>query len=69
VSVQILKPVSLPKKRTHPVTRPDADNYLKGILDGLNGIAWEDDAQIVSISVTKIYHDTPGVHLSISEII
>jgi Holliday junction resolvase RusA-like endonuclease len=67
VVVQLLKPPSATKKRRYPVTRPDTDNYLKGILDGLNGIAWCDDSQIVSIHVTKIYHDTPGVVVEISE--
>lgn len=34
--------------------RPDADNLLKGLIDGLteSGL-WEDDAQIVSLSVCK----------------
>lgn len=29
----------------------DADNYGKAILDGLNGIAYEDDRQVVQIAV------------------
>ena len=31
----------------------DIDNYAKSILDALNGVAWEDDKQIVSLKVTK----------------
>lgn len=27
--------------------KPDADNVLKGIKDGCNGIVWRDDAQVV----------------------
>ena len=33
--------------------RGDVDNYAKSILDGLNGIAYLDDRQIVKLKVTK----------------
>lgn len=36
-------------------TRPDIDNFVKSILDGLNGLAWEDDGQIVKITAEKYY--------------
>ncbi len=37
-------------------TRPhgDVDNYLKGVADALNGIAYEDDRQVVEAHV-KVY--------------
>lgn len=35
---------------------PDADNYAKLVLDSLNGVALDDDAQVVSLTVRK--HDT-----------
>lgn len=34
--------------------RGDIDNYVKSILDALNGVAWEDDKQIVEITVRKL---------------
>lgn len=33
--------------------RGDLDNYLKSLLDGLNGIAYEDDGQVVTIKAFK----------------
>lgn len=40
--------------------KPDADNVLKGIKDGCNGIVWRDDAQVVRIHIEKRYSETPG---------
>jgi crossover junction endodeoxyribonuclease RusA len=31
----------------------DVDNYCKSILDGLNGVAYEDDDQVVELQVRK----------------
>lgn len=31
--------------------RPDLDNAAKSILDGLNGVAWEDDRQVAELHV------------------
>lgn len=33
--------------------RRDIDNCLKAVLDALNGIAWRDDSQVVSVTCTK----------------
>ena len=35
------------------VVKPDADNVAKLVLDGLNGVAWADDAQVVALRVVK----------------
>lgn len=32
---------------------PDIDNLIKAILDGLNGIAWEDDKQVVEVRAQR----------------
>jgi Holliday junction resolvase RusA-like endonuclease len=34
--------------------RGDLDNYVKAILDALNGAAWEDDRQIVALTARKV---------------
>lgn len=45
----MLRP-SAPKEKT---SKPDVDNLAKFVLDALNGHAFHDDAQIVSLLVTK----------------
>jgi len=37
------------------VTRPDAENVSKAILDALNGLAWADDSQVVMLGVKKLH--------------
>lgn len=44
-------------KRHHHTVRPDIDNLLKSVLDGMNGIIYEDDCQIVILNSTKKYID------------
>jgi Holliday junction resolvase RusA-like endonuclease len=51
-----------------PTGKPDADNILKCAADGLNGIVWRDDAQIVDCHVIKIYGDKPMVRLEVWEL-
>ena len=35
--------------------RPDIDNIAKAVLDALNGIAYQDDAQVMQLNVKKVY--------------
>jgi len=51
-----------------PQKKPDTDNIAKIILDSLNTIAYDDDKQIVSLTVDKWYSDTPRVEVELSEI-
>lgn len=44
-----------------PTTKPDADNVLKAVLDGCNGVLWRDDVQVVDVVVRKHYDATPRV--------
>jgi len=52
-------------KREFPTVFPDLDKLQRSILDGLTGIAYQDDAQVVRIETEKIYGDTPGVEVSV----
>lgn len=64
-------PASWSKKRRlsalqgvdRPMTKPDLDNVAKAVLDGMNGVVFEDDKQIVGMTVTKHYSDTPRVEV------
>lgn len=51
-----------------PTKKPDADNVAKIILDSLNKIAFDDDSQVVDLSVKKFYSEQPRVELIISEV-
>lgn len=42
-------------------TKPDLDNLVKAVLDALNGVAFEDDSRICSISAVKLYGTEPCV--------
>ncbi|MFK3741419.1 RusA family crossover junction endodeoxyribonuclease [Massilia sp. TN1-12] len=48
--------------------KPDADNVLKGLKDGCNGIVWIDDAQVVCIELTKAYGSQPHAAVRILEV-
>lgn len=50
-----------------PAKKPDMDNVVKAIFDGLNGVVWKDDVQVVDAIVRKRYGETPGVHVFIVE--
>lgn len=64
------KPKSV-KKRLHPTVKADIDNYCKLVFDSLNGIAWEDDAQIIQIVAQKTYatEGPTGITLRVKELL
>ena len=48
--------------------RVDLDNLAKAALDGLQGVAFEDDAQIVRMEASKrVERELPGVWVTIEE--
>jgi Holliday junction resolvase RusA-like endonuclease len=68
-------PASAPKSRRSdmlcglilPTKKPDVDNIAKAIADSLNGIAYRDDSQIVELTISKHYVETPSVVVTIKE--
>lgn len=56
-------------KFIHAAVRPDIDNYLKAIMDSLNGIIWVDDSLIVMVTTAKYYTtDKPEIFISVKEL-
>ena len=51
-----------------PTKMPDWDNIGKIITDALNGLAYEDDKQIVDARVVKVYGDQPRVEVELEEL-
>lgn len=45
--------------------RLDVDNCAKAVLDGMNGVAFADDVQIVRLFVIKVADAKPGVDVTI----
>ena len=76
VYVNMPVPMSYSKKRTEaclsgserPIKKTgDLDNMVKTILDGMNGIVYKDDSQIVSLHATKRYDTIASVHVCVKE--
>ncbi len=44
-------------------SRPDIDNIVKAVCDGLNEVAWKDDAQIYELEAWKGYGEAPRTEI------
>lgn len=59
LNVSVLAVFSRPKSagkkpgRLLKVTRPDAENVAKAVLDAGTGVLWADDSQVVDLAVSK----------------
>lgn len=62
-TLMFLMPPPKKPRSPWPVTRPDAENLCKGLLDSFNGVLWEDDSQVVELVLLKVYarDGRPGV--------
>lgn len=77
VNIYCQIPKSTPKKtktrmicgEIRPATHTgDIDNLFKAISDALNGLAYEDDSQIVEGVVRKFYSETARAEVTIREV-
>ena len=59
------RPKSAPASRTRPTVKPDLDKLTRSSCDALTGVLWADDAQVVEISVNKIYGSPERVIVSV----
>ena len=51
-----------------PTTKPDVDNMAKGVKDALSGVIWRDDAQVVELTVRKVYASSGFVEVEVAEV-
>ena len=52
-----------------PTKKPDLDNIAKCVCDALNGVAYNDDAQVCWLKVSKKYSDDPKIEVTVREVI
>lgn len=50
-----------------PTTKPDTDNYVKGVLDALNKTVLKDDSVVCEIQAVKLYSDRPRIEIVLEE--
>lgn len=68
---ELLKSFSNKKKEQalagliRPNTKPDIDNYVKAVFDGINGIIWKDDARVVDLKTSKFYSEIPRTEVTV----
>ncbi len=48
--------------------KPDLDNLVKSVKDAMTKSMYQDDSQIIIETVSKIYHDKPGVDIKLEYI-
>ena len=75
MSITVSVPASWSKKKraaallgeVMPTKKPDTDNVVKAVFDGMNGVVWRDDVQAVDLFVRKRYGSTPGVYVRVTQ--
>lgn len=55
-------------KRLYPSVAPDLDKLIRGVLDGLTGVAYEDDGQVIQIQAQKLYGAEVGAQIELETI-
>jgi Holliday junction resolvase RusA-like endonuclease len=51
-----------------PTKKPDGDNVLKAVCDGINGVVWADDVQAVDQHISKVYGQRPELRVVVAAI-
>jgi crossover junction endodeoxyribonuclease RusA len=69
VEVSLVFTLKKPKTvtRSEPFKRPDIDKLCRAVLDGLTGVAYEDDEQVTKLIAVKEYGETEGVTIRITD--
>ena len=67
ITMVFIMPRGKTVKRALPTVAPDLDKLVRGVLDALTGVAYLDDAQVVSIHAHKVYGSSGGVEVRLEE--
>ena len=57
-----------PKHAQH-ITKPDLDKLIRAVKDGLTGVVWQDDSQVIEVHALKAYcarTSAPGAAVCVS---
>jgi Holliday junction resolvase RusA-like endonuclease len=76
IYVTFAVPASYSKKRTEAclsgqekhTKKPDLDNVVKSVIDGMDKIVFENDSQFTSIHATKVYGEVAKVEILVKQI-
>ena len=58
----------LERENTYCNNNSDIDNYIKAMLDSLNGVYFMDDRQVVEVFASKKYSNEPQILFTMMEI-
>ena len=75
IVARFLPPKSVSKKKQKqmlegeilPLKKPDMDNIVKVVADALNGVAYQDDKQVILVSAKKAYSAMEGLDITVEE--
>jgi Holliday junction resolvase RusA-like endonuclease len=76
IYVTFAVPASYSKKRTEAcfsgqekhTKKPDLDNVIKSVIDGMDKIVFENDSQFTSIHATKVYGEVAKVEVLVKQV-
>ena len=64
-ALSVKKSLQAEEGKIRPISKPDVDNYVKGVKDALKGVIWQDDSQVVDLIAGKWYSNKPRVEITI----
>lgn len=50
-------------------SKPDLDKLVRCVKDALTGVVWKDDSMVAIVVSKKVYSDTPGARITITELL
>ena len=69
--ITAVMPKAKTSKKEYPTIKPDIDNIQKAVFDGLNGIAYNDDKQILAAVIHKCFcmfeYEKPRILVTVKE--